>query len=340
MVMLLLLPIARAVSFRTGRNCLLFILAVGAGAIITNGTVPPAPGPLMVAEAFKLNLGLVIAAGFAFGVLPGAIALAGAKAFDRRMPIALRPTPGVSLEALGATAGRPETALPGFWVSVAPVLVPFLLIGAASFLAIPRLPLPLPTSAAAAVEFFGDKNIALGLGAVIALSVHARQARLGWRGIGPLLAGPLEMAGVIILIISAGNAYGEMVKRAGLGGAVRDLAGGHALNFVLLGWGFCALLRVAQGSATVAMITAASIVQSIAGPAGFGVHPLYVMLAIGYGSKFLPWMNDAGFWLVTRVGGITVGEALRSWSILACIISLIGLAEVFIVSSLWPHPGR
>jgi len=85
------------------------------------------------------------------------------------------------------------------------------------------------------------------------------------------------------------------------------------------------------------MITAAGIVLSVAGPAGFGVHPLYILMAIGFGSKFLSWMNDAGFWMISRVGGLTQGEALRSWTIMSSIMGILGLIEVLIVSSLWPH---
>jgi len=96
-------------------------------------------------------------------------------------------------------------------------------------------------------------------------------------------------------------------------------------------------MRAAQGSATVAMITATGIVSSVAGPAGFGVHPIYILLAIGFGSKFLSWMNDAGFWVISRISGLTQGETLRSWTILSSLIGILGLIEVWAVSSIWPH---
>jgi GntP family gluconate:H+ symporter len=141
---------------------------------------------------------------------------------------------------------------------------------------------------------------------------------------------------MIILIIAAGSAYGDSIKAAGLGEAVRAAAAGHAISYVFVAWLLAVTLRAAQGSATVAMIAATGIVSSMAGPAGFGVHPLYILLAVGYGSKAMSWMNDAGFWLVSRVGGLTQGEALRSWSILATAVSVIGLIEILAVSSFWP----
>jgi GntP family gluconate:H+ symporter len=337
---MLLLPIARALSVRTGKSCLLYVLATGVGAIITNGTVPPAPGPLAVADSLKINLLTAILAGIVFGILPAIAGLWGARWFDRRMPIPVRPTRGETLESLASAASLPVSELPGIFVAVAPVLAPFALIAIASTLGIVKglagVATQAPSQVESAIAFLGDKNVALIIGAAIALAVNARQKKLGWRKAGTALGAPLEVAGVIILVISAGSAFGEMIKRTGLGDSVRAAAGGHSINYVLVGWLLAVVLRGAQGSATVAMIAASGIVSSIAGPAGFGVSPLYVLLAVGYGSKALSWMNDAGFWLVSRVGGLTQGEALSSWSILSTCVSVLGLIEVLAVSSLFP----
>jgi GntP family gluconate:H+ symporter len=337
-VMLLLLPLARALSLRTGkRHYLMYVLATVSGAIITNGTVPPAPGPLYVAGAFRLNLALVIVAGALFGAIPAAAALLAGRWFDRRMPVEPRAAPGASLQSLEAEAARPDSELPGLAVSVAPVLIPFVLIAAASTAGLLHAPGATPRWLGV-LEVLGAKNVALFLGAVAAVALHARHRRVPWSKAGTLVGPPLEMAAMIILIICAGSAYGASINRAGLGEAVRRLAAGHSIDYVILGWGLSALVRGAQGSATVAVITAAGIVTSIAGPAGYGISPIYVLLAIGYGSKALSWMNDAGFWLVCRVGGLTQSEALRSWSVLATGVSVIGLLEVWVVSRLWPAP--
>jgi GntP family gluconate:H+ symporter len=179
--------------------------------------------------------------------------------------------------------------------------------------------------------------VALLIGAAIAVAVHARQKKINWRRVGSVLGTPLETGGIIILTVSAGAAYGEMIKHTGLSDQVRELAGAHAINYVVLAWGLAVVLRAAQGSATVAMITGTAITASVAGPAGFGVHPIYILLAAGYGSKCLSWMNDAGFWIISRVSGITPGEALRSWTILGSSVSVVGLIEVWLVSMIWPH---
>jgi GntP family gluconate:H+ symporter len=334
-VFFLLVPLARALSLRTGRDYMLYVVAICAGGVITHSTVPPTPGPLIVAETLKIDLGLTIVGGIVFGLLPALAGLAWARWINRRLPVPVRETPGSSLASLGEIAARREDQLPGFWASIAPVLVPVVLIALASVVGTLRA--RVPADLAQVVEFFGNKNVALLIGAVIALVVYARQKKIGMKEMNAGLTAPLEVAGVIILITAAGGAYGAMIKNAGVGDSVRALASGTSVNYVLLAWLLAAVVRVAQGSATVAMITASSIMLSIAGDAGFGVHPFYVFLAIGYGATTLSWMNDSGFWVISRLGGLTEGETLRSWTVLLTIISLVGLVQAMVAAALWPN---
>jgi GntP family gluconate:H+ symporter len=334
-VMLLLLPLARALSLRTGKNYLLNALVICAGAAISNGTVPPAPGPLFAAESLRLELGVVIAAGLAFGIFPLVTALLAARWFNRRIEVPVRATPGSSLDSLAAVAACPESTLPPLWLSVCPVAVPMALIAGASFAGLLRG--HLGAGSLQLLEFFGDKNVAIGIGGFLALATYARQRKVGWRAAAKVLGAPLEMAGVIILIIAAGGAYGAMIKNAGVGEAVRALANDHAINYVLLAWLVAAVIRAAQGSSTVATITSVSIMLSIAGTGGFGVHPLYILLAVGFGSKFLAWMNDSGFWIICRLGGLTQEETLKTWTPLVSIVSVAGLVEVLAAAHWFPN---
>jgi GntP family gluconate:H+ symporter len=334
-VMLLLLPLARSLSVRTGKNYLLYVIAICIGGAIANGTMPPAPGPLFVAEKLHVGLGLVILVGSAFGLLPALFGLWLARRFDRRMPVAVRAPLGSTIEMLKAETARTDAELPGFWVSIAPVLTPAILIGAAACMAFPQL--HVSPRAQLVLGFLGDKNIALLIGAAAALVIYVRQLKVGWRSAGKALGPPLESAGVIILVISAGGAYGGMIKDAGIGDTIVHLAGHHVLNYVLLAWVLAAVVRAAQGSSTVATITAAGIMVSVAGPHGFGVHPLYIFLAIGYGAKFASWMNDAGFWIIAQVSEISQNELLRSWSVAISLVSVAGLIEVLLASWIFPQ---
>jgi gluconate:H+ symporter, GntP family len=366
-VFMLMLPIARALAMRTGRDYTMYVMAIGAGAVVANGVIPPAPGPLVAAATLKIEIGRAIFTGLIFGVLPALAGLGLARWFNRRVPIPPRPL-AASVAQEPSTVAVAESELPGFWVSIAPVVLPLALILLdacvnVALTATAKLTHPVPSTIGAALRFFGNshvapllhflgnKNVALFVGAVIALTLQARRRQVSWRKIGTLLGGPLETAGIIILIVSAGGAYGMMIKNAGVGAQLQSFTLGAHPNHpliaqlltglihhqVLLAWLVTLLIRGAQGSATVATITGAGLMVSIAGPAGFTVNPLYIFLAIGFGSKGLSWMNDAGFWIVSRMSGLTQGEMLRTWSPVLTLISVFGLIEVLIASSLWPQ---
>lgn len=333
-VFFLLVPLARALTARTGRNYLLHLLAICGGAVVTHATVPPTPGPLAMAGVLELSLGPVMLAGFAAGIVPAAAGLWFAQWCNRRMPIALRAVRGGTVETVTAEATREEKDLPGFWVAIAPVALPVVLIAADSIASSYRdglSPVLLNT-----LGFLGNKNVALLIGAAIAVSVYLRRKGLGWRKTEAVMGEPLATAGVIILITAAGGAYGAMIKNAGVGDLIRTWAETHGLNVLVLGWAMAAFLRVAQGSTTVAVITTAGLMMSMGGAEGFGVHPLYLYLAIGYGGLFLSWMNDSGFWLFSRMSGLNERETLKSWTVLLSVVSLAGLLQTLVASAIWP----
>jgi len=190
-------------------------------------------------------------------------------------------------------------------------------------------------SVADAVAFLGNKNFALLLGAGAAMWVYRRQTGLRVAELSRKLAPAFETAGVIILITAAGGAFGGMLRHSGVSHVAQALAAGQSLNLVLLAWLATAAVRVAQGSATVAMITGSALMAAIIGDgAALPFHPIYIYLAVGFGSIVLSWMNDSGFWLVSRLCGFTEQETLRSWTLLETGISLVGLIETLLFS-LW-----
>ena len=333
-VFFLLVPLARALSLRTGKNYVLHLLAICAGSVVTHATVPPTPGPLAMAEILKLDLGAVLVVGCLAGILPALGGLWVARWCNRRMAIPLRAVQGATGGAAEAAAARDASELPGFGVSIAPVLLPIVLIAAASVAA--SLGGRVPAEWAGALMFLGNKNVALFLGAAIAVAVYLRQKRLGWRDTDGVIAEPLAIAGVIILITAAGGAYGATIKEAGVGDIIRSWAETNGVNILVLGWGLAAFLRMAQGSTTVAVITTAGLMMSMEGAEGFGVPTLYLYLAIGYGGLFFSWMNDSGFWIFSRMSGLTERETLRSWTVLLSAISLIGLGQVLLLSAVFP----
>ncbi len=323
-VFLLLLPLARVLAVRTGRDYLFYVMALCAGGVIAHSTVPPTPGPLLVAEELGLSMAVAIGGGLACAVLPALGALAVSRWLGARVVV---PQPSDGDRGHGAAGSGP---LPGLLASVTPVLLPLILIGGASVWGLATGG-ALPTW----VAFAGEKHVALGAGMVAALVLAMRSARGAGQSLQALLGRSLELAGPIILITAAGGAFGAMLRDAGIGEAVTAMAAGRQLNFVLLGWLLAAVVRVAQGSATVAMITATGMLTAAAGETGWGVHPLFVFLAIGYGSVVLSWANDSGFWLVSRMCGWDERTTLKSWTVVLTAVSLFGLVEVLLLSAIF-----
>lgn len=346
---MLLLPLARSLGIRLGRNYVLYIMAICGSSVITHCLLAPHPGPLAMAESLGVDLGVTIFAGLLCGIFPAAAAWQYAKWINRRLEIPVRDVGGV-LEDSRAIAEQPASELPSFAWSIAPVIIPILLIGAASFFdAAVKSPETFPwlismfggqatfTQFARVAEFAGNRNVALLTGTLIAMGVLIRQRKITFAKVAERIGPSLETAGVIILITSAGGAFGLMLQRAGVGEAVKAVAGGAALNLVLLSWVVSAVIRLAQGSATVAMLTTSSMMfPIISGGTPLPYHPIYIFLAIGFGGIVGSWMNDSGFWVVCKLGGFTEKETLKTWTVIATVASVAGLVECLILSSVLP----
>lgn len=331
---MLLLPLARALRLRTGRDYTLYVLAICVAGAVTHSLVAPHPGPLAMAEALKVDLGWSIIVG-ALASLPAvAFGWQVAKWLNRRCDVPLRETRGMPLEELTAVMRKPESALPSLVAALAPVLLPIGLISGASFAA------AFAGAGAGgwlrALQFAGNRNVALLIGAGLAVALVVRHRRLSLEGVGALLGPPLETAGIVILITSAGGAFGLMLKHAGVGEAIRHLASGLPVNALVLAWAVAVMMKFAQGSATVSMLTTAAMMVGIMQGSDPPYHPMYLFLAIGFGALGLSWMNDSGFWVITKLSGFTERETLRTWTVLAISMSTFGLVETLLLAWLLP----
>lgn len=345
---MLMIPLARALCLRTGKNYLLYVMAICAAAVLTHSLTVPHPGPLAMVDNLRVDPGASLFWGIGAGILPLIIGYFVVKWIDSRHSVPLREIPGATLAELEEISRKPESSLPSFALSIAPVLLPIVLIGSGSFLKVlagyPGAIAALggPDSFAAinkVVALLGNKNIALIIGTAIAMWVLARQRKLGFTELGKLLEGPLGTAAVIILITAAGGSFGAMLRHAGVGDAVKSVALHYSIDVVLLAWITAFVVRIAQGSATVAMITASAILWPMIDPATtatLAYHPMYVFLAIGFGAFGCSWMNDSGFWVVSKLGGLTEKETLRSWTVLSTVLSVAGLILVFLASRVLP----
>jgi gluconate:H+ symporter, GntP family len=326
-VFFLMIPLAKALALRTGRNYVLYVMAIIAGGSMTHSLVPPTPGPLFIASELGVNIGLMIAGGIVIGIGTAASGWVFARWANRRMNIPIRETAPGSLAHLQALADRPEKELPSFLLSITPILLPVVLITSSALLK------PGKGSLLAAL---GDPNLALGVSAMIGLATLLAQGKRRTDVFSGNVARAIEEAGSIILITCAGGAFGGMLQQSGIGPRLQELSMAWPIGMIPLAWAFTAVVRIAQGSATVAMITCVGAIGGAATPEALGYHPLWVALAIGCGSKPIPWMNDSGFWVITKMSGFTEKECFATFSPMVTIMGTVGLFLVMILAKLFP----
>lgn len=345
---MLMVPLARALRLRTGKDYLLYLMAVCCGGVITHSMTVPHPGPLGMVDSLKLDVGGSILAGILVGLVPLATGWFVCRWLNARLTVSLRETPGPTLAELRANVDKPESELPSLFWSSLPILLPLALISLASFMVVGKGNEALMKffggkaqfdAAFTLFEFLGHKTIALLLGTLVALFVLARQQRYYITELGERMGPPLAAAGSIILVTAAGGAFGLMLRNAGVAEAVKAAAAGHHLNLIWLAYLVAVVLRVAQGSATVAMLTASAMLAPLlTSGGGLPYDPIYLFLAIGFGGMACSWMNDSGFWLVSKLGGLTEAETLKTWTLLLTVNSLVGVLATWLLSLALPFP--
>jgi len=332
-VFYLLVPLARAMTVRSGgSNYVLNTLAIGAGGAATHVFVPPTPGPLAMAETMEVDLGLLIIVGLVVAIPSALASWAYAWWIDRKLQIPIREAPGLSLEELEKIANRSEDTLPSFAKSMLPIALPVLLITsntvANTFFE--------GSSLADLTTLLGNPTLALMLSAASALWVLGSHRGMGLRELAKPTESAIKDAGLIILITAGGGAFGGMLVKAGVGDVLGELARNAGVSYLLLGFGVAMLLRIAQGSATVAMITVSSILAPLMVDAPPPYHPVYVVTAIGGGSLTGGWMNDSGFWVYRTMTGLTEVEALKTKTVSLVALGVTGLLTSWLLSVLFP----
>ena len=189
------------------------------------------------------------------------------------------------------------------------------------------------------LSLWSNANFALMLAAIVSMFTLKFVRSLSWRSLSEDVEESLMSGGVIILITAAGGAFGAMLQDTHISNTIKDYfsdAGASGVSLLLLGWGIAAVLKVAQGSSTVAMIVGAGMMSAIIGDAKPDFNMVYVATAVGTGSLMGSWMNDSGFWVFTKMGGLTEGESLRSWTPLLMVLSLVGLVVTIALSQVLP----
>ncbi|MGC4894672.1 SLC13 family permease [Micromonospora sp. DT31] len=358
----LLVPIVLLVSRRVDVPLMKIGIPALAGLSVLHGLVPPHPGPLVAIDALGANLGQTLALGLLVAV--PTVIVAGpvfgsfiARYVPATAPEALLPTrrdpgdrsptrPGdgradadgdlvADDDLANPGAGRPGAPIdepvsrrtPAFWAAVASVLLPVALM---LLRAIGELTLDEGTAGRQALDIVGTPIVALLAGVIFAMVFLGYRTGFSRTQVSGFLGGSLPAIAGILLIVAAGGGFKQVLVDAGVGSLVADAAEGANLNPLLLGWLVAVGIRVATGSATVATITAAGIAAPLAATLQ-GPEVALLALAIGCGSLFFSHVNDAGFWLVKEYFGLTVGQTVKSWSVMETIISVVGFLGVLLL---------
>ncbi|MFC6903824.1 GntP family permease [Halalkalicoccus tibetensis] len=336
-VFYLLAPLARSMKARTGVKYSLYISVLASGALATHMLVPPTPGPLAAAGSLGVDLGLAILIG-AMVALPASL-LAGivyGTYLHGREDFPLRDAMGSTPESLEEKAETPTAQLPGLFESGMPILLPVVLI-ASSTIANALAEQGVLAEGGSLVQlttFVGNANFALTAAAMAAAFTLYRLEIGDREEFSEELTEALKSGGNIIAITAAGGTFGAMLAAAGVGEYIAEGLAALGISLLIAGWLIAAVIRVAQGSATVAILTGASIMAPLLD--ALAAHPVYMLMAVGCGAMIAPWYNDSGFWIISEVAGITQVETFKTYSATATIMSITGLVMVLVLSTVLP----
>ncbi|WP_026701586.1 GntP family permease [Salibacterium aidingense] len=330
----ILMPLVKALSSKTGKSVVSLGVALGVGLTATHHVVPPTPGPLGVAGIFEIDVGLMLLWGLLFGI---PIVISGvfyAKWIGKKIyqvPAKdgldyVRPDQPATLEEYYEMQESKD--LPGFVISVAPIILPVILI----FLNTTIDGLGMEGVFADYAAFFGSPVIAVAIGLIVAiygLFHKVRQSDAMER-----MEEGMQTAGIILLVTGAGGALGEVLRESGSGDFIGEQIAATPLPPILIPFFVATFVRLIQGSGTVAMITGASISAPII--AGMDVNMVFAAIAATLGSTVFSYFNDSLFWVVNRMLGIkNVKEQLLVWSVPTTIAWFVSLIMLVVVNGLF-----
>jgi GntP family gluconate:H+ symporter len=319
--LVLLAPVLFTLTRQTGTPLLRLGIPLVAGLSAAHGLVPPHPGPLAAIERLGADTGRTLFYSLVVG-LP--VAMAAGPIFGRFISRRVHAEPGAIADQLTgtSTAARP----PSLGVTLLTILAPVLLMLLAA--------LAQGTMTDGALRrgliLAGSPLVAMLLATLLALYTFGVGCGFDRRRLLGFAEDSLPPIAGVLLVVGAGGGFGRVLDAAGVDSAIAQAMSGMTLSPLVLGWVIAALLRLSVGSATVACVTAASIIAPIAGAMPHVSKDLMVV-AIGAGSLIASHVNDGGFWLVKEYLNMNIGQTVATWTLLETIVSILGLAGVVVL---------
>jgi gluconate:H+ symporter, GntP family len=321
--LLLLLPIVVSLTHQAKRPFLLLALPLVAFLSVMHGLTPPHPGPVVAIDALGANVGVVLMLAFAAGIPAAAIAgIVYSRWVVTRVPVSAPAAAGAN----DTTTPRPGVAATSLVVALPIALMLLATVG--------ELAYPAGHRVRSALAFVGHPVTALSLGVFVALAIFGRACRFTRTQMLGFTEQSVAAIGVTLLVVAGGGGFARVLREAGVAKALGTLAENVQLPPLLYGWLLAAFVRVATGSATVAITTAAGLLVPM-----LATHPEInremLVVSLGFGSLFLSHLNDGGFWIVKECLGLTVGQTLRTWTVVETILGVVGLGIVLLISAAW-----
>lgn len=320
---IILVPVLYGLARKSGQALGPLAIALLCGLAVGHTMLPPTPGPVAVASLIDADLGLVLLAGLACGIpamFAGAVVLPRYVKMHAREPM----SPYVNESAVAPKA----SARLAFFVVTMPLLL--MLTAALAALALPE-----QSTLLSAAQFVGHPFTALIFSVLLAYVAYGPLSGVPSSKLRDALTSALEPAGVVILVTGAGGVFKQVLVDSGAGASFAETLSGTGLPLVGFAFAVAAIVRVSQGSATVAMITAGGLAAplvDITQPDAW--QTALVAASIACGATLASHVNDSGFWLVNRYLGQTEMETLRSWTLASTVVGLTGFAMVAILSAL------
>lgn len=330
----LLIPVVLLVAKRGNFSLMRIGIPALAGLSVMHGLIPPHPGPLVAIDAVGANLGITLALGVVVAV-PTAI-IAGpvfsryaARWVDVRPPEKMLFSSGDTPDPGHERASADLEKRPGFGITVATVLLPVVMM---LVKALVDVVVDDPEAAVQRVfDVVGSPLIALLTAVIVAMFTLGRAAGFSRGRTAATVEKSLAPIAGVVLIVGAGGGFKQTLVDCGVGQMILDVSKGWHISTLLLAWLIAVAIRLATGSATVATISAAGLVAPLAADMST-THVALLVLAIGCGSLFFSHVNDAGFWLVKEYFGMSVGQTLKTWSVMETLISVVGIGCVLLLS--------
>ena len=324
-------PLCKAMSKVTGKSIVGLALAMASGLQLTHCLVPPTPGPTTAASMLGVDVGQMIIGG-ALVSIPMLIAAVFYCQYIGKKIYQIPTEDGgyerkefkseyiKSMEELDRLMGEKE--LPGLWVSIAPIIVPLILILMNTVLGLLGISIP-------AISFIGEPIIALAVGTLI--SIYGLMAKADTKKVLNIMDDAIKSTGIIMLITGAGGSLGNVIKVSGIGDALGEMVMKFPLPAILIPFLIAALMRLALGSATVAITTAATLSASLVG--AISVSPLLMAISCCVGAISFSYFNDSGFWVWNGMFGVSeLKDQLRCKTAVSLIMAGIGIIELLLVS--------